>query len=114
MNKITLKDRKDCRKEITLKDILYITSDHIYTYIHTRNEDCTNSIRKPLNKWEEELTIDMGFYRIHKSYMIHMKHVKKVKAREVIMENNQKIPISRSKIKDFRQQYNTYIKCNKL
>lgn len=98
------------QKEILIKDILYITSEHIYTNIYMSNGKCIKSIRKPLNKWEDELKEGYGFYRIQNSYLIHMGHIKKVKSREVIMENNQKISISRSKIKEFRKIYDTYIK----
>lgn len=97
-----------------INDIVFIKSEHIYTYIYTKQGKYMKSFRKTLKEWEQELTKEFGFYRIHNSYIIHMEYIKEVKAREVIMEDGQKISISRVKIKEFRQLYEEYKNCESI
>lgn len=97
-----------------INDIVFIKSEHIYTYIYTKQGKYMKSFRKTLKEWEQELTKEFGFYRIHNSYIIHMKYIKEVKVREVIMEDGQKISISRGKIKEFRQLYEEYKNCESI
>lgn len=91
-----------------VNDILFIKSEHVYTELYTKHGKFIKSLRKTLKEWELELTGELGFYRIHNSYIIHMKYIKEVKAREIIMKGGQKVSISRGKIKEFRQLYNQY------
>lgn len=109
MDNIEIGTNKSKRK-IIAKDILYITSNHVYTDIYMSNGECLYTIRKSLCEWEAELTEFNGFYRIHRSYLIHMKHIKKIKYRKVIMSNNQQINIGRNKIDIFCKAYNDYKK----
>lgn len=95
--------------ELSLADIIYIKASHVYTEVYTLQGKMYLN-RKSLYEWEVELDGGEGFFRIHKSYLIHMGHIKKHEARAVVMVDELKIPISRQKIEEFRQSYRIFQK----
>ena len=60
-----------------------------------------------LKEWEEKLSND-PFLRVHRSYMIHIDHIKEIQpwfnnTYQVIMSDELKIPVSRTYLKTFKQ-----------
>lgn len=49
-----------------------------------------------------------GFVRIHRSYLINLKKVKTFNKVEIIMQNDEKVPISKYKEKEFKQAYTQF------
>jgi DNA-binding LytR/AlgR family response regulator len=45
------------------------------------------------------------FLRIHRSYLVNLKKVKTFSRNEIVMQNNEKVPISKYKEKEFREAY---------
>jgi two-component system LytT family response regulator len=82
--------------------IICCESDSNYTYFHL-SEGEKILVSKTL-KEAEELLSGMGFFRIHASYLINMKHVVKFVRGDggyVLMSNNQHITVSRKKKEEF-------------
>lgn len=75
-------------------DILYIESFLHKLTIHSVTDKYVCNGR--LREYELELT-EKGFYRIHKSYLINMSHVKRVENREVWLDNSIRIPIGNTR-----------------
>lgn len=91
------------------KGIVYKISIDSITYIEVRDKDITihtidqsYDIKNSLSKIEKELNEhNCKFYRCHKSYLVNMNHIQYIK-QNVVLVNNAEIPVSRSKIKDFK------------
>lgn len=49
-----------------------------------------------------------SFVRIHRSYLINLKKVKTFNKSEVVMQNNERVPISKYKEKEFKQAYTQF------
>ena len=50
------------------------------------------------------------FYSPHRSYIINFDYVKSFNNRHIIMENDEKIQISRLRKKEFEQMFHAYIR----
>lgn len=89
---------------IDLNDIIYCEACDSYTKIHT-DEPKVHLISKPLKEYDELLS-DKGFYRVHKSYLVNVNHIRKIIkgiGAAVIMSDKTNIPISMRKKDEFFQ-----------
>jgi len=90
---------------IEVEKISHCHSDSNYTYIH-RVDEKPLLIAKTLKEVEEMLE-GKGFHRIHHSYLVNIRFIKKYnkgKAGSLSMKDGTVIPISRSRKKDFLGQ----------
>jgi two-component system, LytTR family, response regulator len=80
---------------LTLNDILYITADTGYTMVYLSNGKRVIS-SKALSKYEDSLT-ELGFFRIHHTYLVNIHQVKKIHKTTGAWEaeiGDQRLPIS--------------------
>lgn len=90
---------------LKLDEILYCEAERSYTVFHLADKK-TVMVSKPLLEYENILDTT-GFFRIHKSFLINLKHVKEYQRGEggtVIMSNNAEIEVSRRKKESFLQK----------
>ncbi len=83
---------------VELEEILFCEASGSYTNFHFRSDPVICSSR-PILEYEEMLA-DSGFFRIHKSYLVNLLHVKEYIRGEggmVILSNNNEIEVSRRK-----------------
>lgn len=79
------------------KDILFIESFSHSIDIHTVKE--TYRVRKNIGTMEEELEKN-NFIRCHRSYIVNLKHIKRIGKADIALDNDALIPVS-------RRQYST-------
>jgi two-component system LytT family response regulator len=87
---------------LKLEDIIFCEAERGYTVFHLDGGK-TVTVSKPLLEYENLLK-DASFLRIHKSYVINLRHVKEYQRGEgglVIMGNNMEIEVSRRKKDQF-------------
>lgn len=83
---------------VDLDDILYISAERSYCLIHTSDNNKILS-SKSLKEVENEIPQD-SFIRIHKSYIVQMKYVKRYEHQDggiLVLKNGDSLPISRRK-----------------
>ena len=83
---------------LKLEDILYCEAERSYTIFHL-DDGKTVTVSRPLAEYETML-IDTPFFRVHKSFLINLHHVKEYQRGEggtVIMSNKAEIEVSRRK-----------------
>ncbi len=88
---------------IAVKDILYIEADINYCQIYIIDQKSI-CVSKTLKTFEQQLTNNPEFYRIHQSYLININYINKIlkaKLPQVVMTNGDILTISRSKKTDF-------------
>jgi two-component system LytT family response regulator len=87
---------------LKLDEIIYCEAERSYTIFHLEGNKPV-IVSKPLLDYENLLG-DAGFLRIHKSFLINLRHVKEYQRGEggmVIMNNNSEIEVSRRKKEQF-------------
>jgi len=83
---------------LDVKDIICCDSDSSYTTIQTVEGEKI-IVSKTLKDFEEMLT-ECGFYRVHKSYLINLVHIKRFDRQDggyIILTNDLKIPVASRK-----------------
>lgn len=96
---------------VELNDILFCEASGSYTNFHFCDQPLICSA-KPIYEYEEMLT-DSGFIRIHKSYLVNLRHIKEYVRGEggvVILSNNTEIEVSRRKRDLFITRMREYYK----
>ncbi len=75
---------------LPLYEIQYLEVQKNYVTIHADEE---YSVKRTLNELAEEL--DESFYRIHRSYIVNLRFVKRISRAEVILKDKTALPLSR-------------------
>ena len=79
--------------KVPLADILYLEVQNVYVIVYTNQG--TYRMRVSLSKFAEQL--DDTFCKVHRSFIVGMKYIKKITRSEITMINGAQIPISRGK-----------------
>lgn len=80
---------------LEIRNIICCDSDSCYTTIHTSDGEKI-MVSKTLKDYEEMLA-DCGFYRVHKSNLINLLHIKRFERQDggyIVLTNNLRIPVS--------------------
>ena len=84
---------------ISTADILYVESYGRKTYIATGGDEYTSNL--PLRQLYEDLK-ELGFFRIHKSYIVNLSHIKRIntagKEATVQLTNDEILPVGRRNV----------------
>lgn len=75
---------------LSLYEIRYLEVQKNYVTLHAGEE---YSVKRTLNELAEEL--DESFYRIHRSYIVNLRFVKRISRTEVILKDGTVLPLSR-------------------
>lgn len=96
----------DSKVQLYCGQVLYIQANGVYT-IFVCDNDQSYSVRKPLQKWANELE-EYGFYATHRSYIVNFQHIENIDGKKVILKNGQNLPISRRHAKQTKNAYQQY------
>lgn len=80
---------------LNTREIIHCESDDCYTIIKSVNEEKI-VVSKVLKEYDELLS-NHGFFRVHRSHLVNLQHIKRFEKQEggsVVMSNNKKIPVS--------------------
>lgn len=88
--------------KVHIKDILYIKSDSDYTELLTAKNKyvSTESLKYWANKFK-----NLPFAQVHKSFIVHITHIKKVSSNTIYFENGAEVPIGRAYKESFMNNY---------
>ncbi|MDU6340113.1 MAG: LytTR family DNA-binding domain-containing protein [Clostridium sp.] len=89
--------------KIDYDDIFYIIAFDHYIDIHSKNEIYT--FNRKISQLEELLPKE-NFVRCHRSYIVNIKYVKNINKNSLLLEDDIKIPISKTRMDN---TYNTFI-----
>ncbi len=88
------------------RQILYCEAMGKYCVIHTTKGEI--ECHETLASIEGQLS-DNDFFRIHKSYLVHLAYVQSFERYEVVLQNQGALPISRTKYKSFVQKMGEFM-----
>ena len=77
--------------KVSLADICYVESENVHVAVHTVSGVYRSRIS--LAKFAEQL--DETFIKVHRSYIVGLKYVKKISRTDITMLNGDLVPISR-------------------
>lgn len=97
----------DGQKIIDSRDIIYLEGDGKYCIIRTAKETVRSS--KTLSG-VLMLLPQYCFFRVHKSYAVNLYCVRQIVGHKVILQNGEKVLISRHKFAEFKSTYKQFIK----
>ncbi|MDE6744487.1 MAG: LytTR family DNA-binding domain-containing protein [Lachnospiraceae bacterium] len=99
----------ECERNISLEKIVYIESKLHKLEFHVI-EECmmTYSLYGTLNSLEKEL-LEFGFLRIHQSFLVNLRHIKKVTGYHAILNNGQMLPIPKTRYRVVKNAFIAYI-----
>lgn len=93
---------------LSIKDIIYFETVRNYTYIHIKQGEIET--RKTLREWMERIGSE-HFYQVHKSYVVALRYIETIASDGITMKYaNDKIPVSRRKIKEMKDIFFAYVK----
>jgi two-component system LytT family response regulator len=88
---------------VKIDDIMYLEASSCYTYI-VMNDKTKHLASKTMATFEDVLLENSLFFRAHKSHIINLKFIKQYirgEGGELIMQDNNNIPLSRNKKQEF-------------
>lgn len=92
---------------VSYQDICYIKSENVYLRIRSTRQSYL--VRGTLQKYLEQLP-SLLFCRVHRSYAVNLSHVQSFDGTDVIVENGDRIPVSRHRQKLFKDCIARYLK----
>lgn len=95
--------------DLTVDSILYIEVLQHNVTVHVRKgtagrEMKTYSFYASLSSLEERLA-PLGFLRIHKSYLVNMRYLKKLQCRQALLDNGKVLRVSEKSYAEKKKQY---------
>lgn len=90
-----------------VEDILYVEAELKKVHVWKKNEDMLLSI--PISKLEGLLKKE-GFIKSHRSYIVNSIHISSITKDTIILDNGIRIPVSKYRIKEVREEYLALIK----
>lgn len=100
---ITIKGLYSVQK-VLLNNIEYVEAQNKHI-IFSLKDGSTIETTESLRIHEKSLTLQDGFYRCHRSYIVNIHHIDTYTLKEIKMHSGCRIPIARSCHKDFKTAY---------
>ena len=77
--------------KVSLADICYVESENVHVAVHTVSGVYRSRIS--LSKFAEQL--DETFIKVHRSFIVGLKYIKRISRTDITMQNGDLVPISR-------------------
>ena len=98
----------ELKKTIMLNKLVYVESKkHILEFHILENQLEIYTMRGTLNELEKEL-MQLGFLRIHQSFLVNNKYIKTINNYKAILKNNKEITIPKLRYKDVKDSFIAY------
>lgn len=91
-------------QKLAIDDIVYIEAQNKHI-VFTMLDGTKIETMEALHIWEEKLTLDYGFFKCHRSYIVNINHIDTYTSKEIKMHSGDIIPIARSYQKSFDSAY---------
>lgn len=99
-------DKGFCK--IVVDDVDYLEAQNKEVLVHLTNGR-TIMIRELFSKCEEIFTLESGFFRCHRSYIVNLNNIEQFTKSEISTSQNPAIPISRNRYVAFKETYFNYM-----
>lgn len=100
---VTANDKK---LSLDVQSIIYVQGEGRYARIITDEE--AYLVSENLKIWEEKLKA-YNIKRVHKSYLVNYKNIADLKSGEIILKNNEKVPVGRKYYETVKNEYREHL-----
>lgn len=90
--------------KLVVDDVDYLEAQNKQVLVHLSNGK-TIAIRELFSKCEEIFSLENGFFRCHRSYIVNLNNIVQFTKSEISTNQNPAIPISRSRYAVFKETY---------
>lgn len=94
-------------ERVAVSDMIYLEAQNQNILVCTRDKKYV--VRYNMGDFEDELRQD-GFFRIHRGYLVSLDKIKGFHKREVLLEGDVRLPVSRTRERALREALYQYIK----
>lgn len=95
-------------KTLYTDNILYVESrKHKCIFYYMEKEMETYQIYEKLDRMEEKLS-EYGFLRIHKSFLVNMKHVRRIRNYLAVLDCGEELPVPRLRFTKVKEAFTAY------
>ncbi len=95
-------------KKIYIDNLLYVESrKHKVVFFYMEKEIVNYQIYEKLDAVEEKLS-GSGFLRIHKRYLVNMKHIRKISNYIATLDTGAELPVPRRKYQSVKEEFVAY------
>lgn len=91
-------------KKVYLNEIEYVEAFHKGATLSLVSGDTLKSV-DPLYYFEQQLSIEAGFFKCHRSYIVNILNIDTFVQGEIKTKTGYRVPISRTLQKDFKEAY---------
>ena len=100
--RITVPVIGDKKRELVLKNIIYVETERHYVLIHTKQGiiKCSNSMTEM-----ETILEEYWFFRCHNAYIINLDEIVKMKNRRIFLSDGSDIDVAFRKFSEFKKRY---------
>lgn len=102
--KYTIVKSLEATIRIALQDIEYVEAQGKHVVFFLKGNRTVES-HDPFYTFENALTLEDGFYKCHRSYLVNIHHIDNYTHSEIVMRSGRRIPIARSCQKNFEFSY---------
>lgn len=95
-----------CKLQLEKVDYLEAQNKKVIVYL---SNGTIIEIKELFSKCEDIFTIEKGFFRCHRSYIVNLKRVEQFSKTQIITYNNNMLPISRNSYLAFKEAYFSYM-----
>ncbi len=93
---------------ITLDETVCLEAQNKQVIVYLAN-GTQLKIKELFSDCAEVFTLEKGFFKCHRSYIVNMKYIEQFTKAELIMKNGAKIPVSRNNYGAFKEVYFEYM-----
>ena len=104
-------DKLDAIERVSESSIIYAEADNIYCKVRTYEN--TYVYKNTLSKFERELKQNF-FYRTHRSYIVNFKYISNYTQTEILLSNNERALLTKTKYQHFQKEYINFIKRDRM
>ena len=90
--------------KIVFSDVDYLEAQNKEVNVYLCNGTVI-AIRELFSKCEDIFSLEKGFFKCHRSYIVNLNHVEQFTKTEIATNNNATIPISRNRYVEFKETY---------
>lgn len=95
-------------RKLYLDNILYVESSrHKSVFTYLSSEIVQYQIYEKLDVIEKRLE-GCGFLRIHKSYLVNMRHIRKISNYTAVLDSGEEFPVPRLKFRTVKESFTAY------
>lgn len=106
--KTLIVNTEDEVKRIRINKILYIEADGHGSILHTTDE--VVSLKESLGEIEKQVHSEDEMIKCHRAYLVNLRYVSAIQNSNTILDNNERVPVSRNQMKKVQQEFLKYYK----